>query len=441
MKELRKLAMRNSSNIEKPRLSKKPRVFYGYWIVVATFVLTLVHGGCGFFAFSLFVKPLQADLGWSRGETMTGWTAYYLLLSVSSPFLGRLVDHYDAKKVIFIGALIGSLGFILLSLVNNLWQFYVGYAVVGVGMAAIGYIPATAVVSNWFTKRRGTAIGIMSAGIGAGGLAVAPFVGGYLIPNFGWKVSYLALAIIVCVVVVPLALLIIKTRPADMGLYPDGVETPETNDVTETSVTVSDGLPLKMSLATLAFWLIAISFMSSSFSQVGIIQNQVPHLEDIGFPVALAATALGVLGLASAIGKFGFGWLCDRIPAKYACAIGLGFQAVGIIVFMNIGPASPSAIIWLYAIMIGLGAGSWLPTLSMLTSSNFGLATYGAIFGVLCFFMGIGDIAGPAVAGYMYDIMDTYHWAFIIFLALYAVAIPTILVVRRPKSLQNFKGE
>ena len=366
---------------------------------------------------------------------MAGWAVYYLLVSVASPFIGRWVDRYGARRVIFTGALTGALGFILLSLLDNLWQFYVGYAVVGVAMAAVGYIPTSAVVSNWFKKRRGTAIGVMSAGIGAGGPALAPLIGGYLIPNFGWKVSYLALAIIVCLIVVPLALFVIKTRPADMGLYPDGVEAPEAVDVTEAPLVASHGLTLKMALITPAFWLIAVSFLSSTFSHVGILQNQVPHLEDIGFPVAMVATAFGGLGLASAIGKFGFGWLCDRIPAKYACAIGLGLQVVGIIILMAIGPASSLTIIWLYAIIMGLGVGSWLPTLSMLTSSNFGLVAYGAIFGALALAMGIGNTSGPVVAGYMYDIMGSYHWAFITLLALYAVAIPTILAVRRPKSL------
>jgi len=423
--------------MESPHLSEKPNVFYGYWIVMATFFCLFIASGCGFFAFSLFVRPLQADFGWGRGEIMAAFTIFYLVAGVASPFAGRVVDHYGAKKVISIGALIAGLGFVSLSSMNNLWHFYVSYAIIGVGMAAMGHVPSSAIVSNWFKKRRGTAIGIMSIGIGAGGFVLAPLVGGYLIPNFDWRFSYLVLAVLTWVLIIPLALLVIKTKPADMGLYPDGKQAPEAMSVTEASSLTTKGVTLQMALATSGFWLIAVSFLTGLFSQVGVLQHQVPYLEDIGFPVAMASGALGVVGLMSGIGKFGFGWLCDRIPAKYAWSIGLGFQAVSIIILINIEPSSPLTPIWLYAIMIGLGAGSWLPTMSILVSTNFGLAAYGAIYGAVTLFENIGVATGPLMAGYMYDATGNYHWAFIIFLVLHAVALPTALAVRRPKSPQN----
>jgi len=151
--------------------------------------------------------------------------------------------------------------------------------------------------------------------------------------------------------------------------------------------------------------------------------------------VVTTATALGTVGLMSAVGKFGFGWLCDRIPPKYACSIGLGLQAMGIITLMNVEPTSPEAMIWLYAIVIGLGAGSWLPTMSMLTSTSFGLASYGVIFGIVDLARSIGVATGPLMAGYLYDITSSYRWAFAIFLALNVIALPAILVLRRPKSI------
>ncbi len=144
--------------------TKKPKVFYGYWIVVAAFFCVFIWAGYGFYAFSLFVKPLEADFGWGRGGIMAASAIFFLVTGVASPFIGRLVDRYGAGKVISIGAFVGGLGFILLSLMNSLWYFYGSYIVVAVGMTAAGPVPATAVVSNWFKKRRGTTIGIMSSG-------------------------------------------------------------------------------------------------------------------------------------------------------------------------------------------------------------------------------------------------------------------------------------
>jgi len=418
--------------MQKTHSSKKPTVFYGYWILVATFFCAFIWAGCTIFNFSLFVKPLEAEFGWGRGEIMIAFTILFLVIGVASPFAGRLVDRYGARKVIAIGALIGGLGLALLSLTHNLWYFYASYAVSGVGMAAIGLTPATAVVSNWFHKRRGLAIGIMSAGLGVGGITLAPLVGGYLIPTFGWRVSYLGLGILTWALIIPLALLVIRTKPADMGLYPDGVEAPEIV-AAEASLSTSGGFTLRMALATPTFWLMTIPFLFGAFGETGVMQNQVPYLVDIGFPIAMAATALGGVGLAGTIGTLGFGWLCDRIHPKYALSIGLGLRLVSIIILMNVRPESSLAMVWLYAITMGLGAGSGLPAMSVLTSHSFGLASYGAIFGTILMTAMVSTAAGPIMAGYMYDIMNTYHWAFIICSALTAVATFTILAVHRPK--------
>ena len=394
-----------------------------------------MFSGCGVGVFSLFVTPLQSDFGWGRGEIMVGFTIYFLLTGLAAPLVGSLVDRYGVKGVISVGALLTGLGFASLNLLQSIWHFYVAQFFIGAGTAAIGQVPASAMVSNWFVKRRGTAIGIMSTGIGVGILVLAPLTGGYLIPNFGWRVSYLALAIFTWVLI-PLALFVVRTKPADMGLYPDGIEVTEDAAEAEASRLASQGLSLKMALGTSAFWLIAVTFFITGFSSLGIIQNQVPHLQDIGFPLAIAANALTGLGLGSAIGKFTFGWLCDLIKAKYACAISIVLLAVGAIILMSVKPASPLAIIWLCAITLGLGAGGWLPTMSVLTNINFGLKSYGAIFGMISLVQGIGGAFGPLFGGYMYDAMNTYRWAFIIFLASYAIALPAVLSVRRPKSLE-----
>jgi MFS family permease len=411
--------------------STKPGLFYGYWIVAAAFLVAMVFSGCGFYAFSLFVTPLQADLGWGRGEIMIALTIYFLTSGISAPFVGRIVDRIGATRVMTAGALVAGTGFILLSLVTELWQFYGSYLFTGMGMAATGIVSTTTVVSNWFEKRRGTAIGIMSAGLGAGGLILAPLIGGYLIPGLGWRTAFRVLAGFVWALA-PVALLVIKTRPADMGLFPDGREGPEENTVDVVPVLSMAGLTTKMAVATPVFWLIAVSFLAHGFSEISVLQNQVPYLEDTGFPVAMAAGILGAVGLWSTIGKFAFGWLCDRLSAKYVCAIGLSFQLAGTLVLMNVSPDSPGAVPWLYALIIGLGVGSWLPTMSMLVSTNFGLVSYGAIFGMISFSQSIGGATGPLLAGYMYDASGTYQQVFLIWIASYCVSLLSILLVRRP---------
>ena len=411
---------------------KKLRFFYGYWVAAAAFVLIFVSGGIGFYVFSLFVRPLQAEFGWGRGEIMIGLTTFFLIGGMVSPYIGRVIDHYGARMVTFSGALTLGLGLVFLSSMQNIWHYYVSYVVIALGWGAIGPVPATALVSNWFEKRRGTALGIMSTGMGAGGLILSPLMG-YFISSFGWRESYLALAILTWVTIIPLALFVIRTKPSDMNLEPYGTEVAEINIPDQALPIAKQGLTLKQALSTPALWMIGLAFLLGSFAGNGAIQNQVPHLEDIGFPLTTAAAALGAVGLGSVIGKLFFGWLCDKIPAKFAWAIALGLGLTGIIILVNIKTESPSAMLWLYAIVIGVGLGGYLPIASMLVSSHFGLVSYGAIFGMVSLLQSIGISTGPLVAGYMYDAMDTYHWALIIFAAVCATGIFIILMVRRPK--------
>ena len=412
---------------------KKHKLFYGYWIIVVTFLCLVIQSGVGVYAFSLFFKPLQAEFDWSRGAIAAAFTICFIIQGLASPFIGWMVDRYGAREVLLFGALITGFGFLWLTLMQNLWSFYASYVVIGLGMTAIGPGPATQVVSNWFTKQRGLAVGMMSTGIGVGGLALAPVVGAYLIPGFGWRASYLAIALLAWVLIIPAALLVIKTKPSDIGLYPDGLEATEAAAEDNLSSQASEGWTLNMALKTSAFWLIAVAFFISFFSHVGAIQHQVNYLTDIGFAVAAAAVALGAVGLGSAIGKFVFGWLCDRMPVKYVTAISFALQSAAILILIILKSTSPLATIWLYAILMGLGVGGWVPTMSMIVSSNFGLASYGAIFGMLSLVQYLGTAFGPLVAGQMFDAMQTYYWVFIIFLALYTIAIPLMLAVRRPK--------
>ncbi len=405
--------------------------FYGYYIVAAAFLSNVITFGCGFYAFSLFVSPLQKDLSWGRGDLMAGFTIFFLTTGLISPQAGKLVDLYGARVVMSVGAVVAGIGFVVLSSVASLWQYYLGYAIVGFGMACTGQIPGSAVVSNWFEKRRGTAVGVMASGVGVGGLVLSPLVGGLLLPELGWSRSFLVLGGLCWLVIIPLAIFVIRTRPEEKGAQPYGHDRQWTESG-ELVVQAVSGVTLRTALATVPFWLIVATYLLSHFAQVGAIQNQVPLLEDAGFPVTVSAGALGAVGLCSAFGKFGFGWLCDKIAAKWALAIGLALQIVSLLVLMTVGPGSPSTMAWLYALTMGIGIGSWLPTMSMLVSGYFGLAHYGAIFGAVTIPYAVGSAVGPFVAGRMYDVYGNYEAVLLLFLMLYAVSIGTIVATRRP---------
>lgn len=404
-------------------------VFYGWWIVLASLLCTLLFSGVGFFSFTFFVTPLQDEFGWSRGVVMAGFAVWSLVVAAASPLVGKMVDRYGVKLVISLGAFISGLGLALLSMMSSLWHFYVLYGILGVGLAAMGPIPATGVVSNWFKRHRGIAIGIASTGIGGGGFLLAPLVG-YLIGSFGWRTTYLVLGALIWILVIPATLLVMKTKPSDMELLPFGAEAAEKACDKEHPAHGTAAPPKP--LASLSFWLISFTYFASGFAIVGILQNQAPYLEDIGVSLGMAATVIGSFGLMSAIGKIIFGLLCDRISAKYASAIGITLQTIGLIILMRISPSTGVGMLWLYAIVLGFGSGSWLPTMSVLVSSNFGLTSYGAVFGMVNLVHYVGTAIGPLMAAFIYDATSTYYWSFTVFLVLYLTAIPAVLAIRAP---------
>ena len=415
----------------------KGRIFYGHYLVAVTFIFLVVFNGCGVWAFSLFVKPLEEAMGWGRGQVMAGFTLFYLMVGLASPVAGRFVDRYGARPVIPVGAVLMGLGFVLVSRMSELYLFYLGYVIIGTGAAAMGPVPCSAVISNWFKRKRGTALGLMAAGIGAGGVVVAPFAG-YILSHFDWRTAYLSLGILAMVVTIPLSLLFIRTRPSEMGLHPDGDKEPVgvPEDATRRGGE-REGRTLKQAMRTRTFWLIAVSFCGYAFASMGVLQSTVPFLEDIGYPVATAASALGALGFGSAVGKIFFGWLCDRMPANRAFAIGAALLLASVLVVLNVRANSSLVLIWTYALLFGLGAGAWLPTLSVLASVNFGLLFYGAVFGALNLAQSLGTATGPLFAGLMHDATGSYMTAFTVAAVLLALSIPAILLVKRPKPPAN----
>ncbi|MBN1856812.1 MAG: MFS transporter [Dehalococcoidia bacterium] len=408
------------------------RIFYGYYLLAVTFLFLVLFNGSGVFAFSLFVRPLEASLGWGRGEVMAGFTVFYATTGFASPLAGRFVDRYGARPVIAVGALMMGLGFVLVSRISSLPLFYLGYMIIGTGGAAMGPVPCSAVISYWFKRKRGTALGLMSAGIGAGGVVVAPFIG-YMLSHYDWRMAYLSLGVLIMAITIPLALLLIRTRPSEKGLYPDGAKGPVgvSEDATRRGGE-REGTTLKHALHTGTFWFIAIAFTLFAFGSMGALQASVPFLEDIGYPTATAAAALGAIGFGSAVGKILFGWMCDKMAPNHAFAVGAAFLLAGVLILLTVHADSPLAIIWTYALLLGLGAGAWLPTLSMLASTRFGLLHYGAVFGALNLCLSLGTASGPLFAGMMYDATGSYFAAFTIFAGLLALAIPIIFMVRKP---------
>jgi MFS family permease len=388
------------------------------WLIVFfAFYSVFVHTGCLIYAFSLFLKPLQATFGWERSTIMIAFTLLMLSTGLASPFIGSIVSKFGARKIIPVGVLVSAISILSLVLAKSPLHFYISYIIVGIFGTAFGPLTATSLVSESFTEKRGIAIGFTSTGVGVGALIIAPLIGGIIIPDFGWKMGYVAMAVFIFSVI-PLSLLIVKAKPHSAESKSRSAKNADESNF------------LRRALVSAPFMLIVLAFFLNLFGVMGLTQSQVPYLQDIGFPLPAAASMIGIVGLAGATGKFFFGWVCDKIKPKYALTIGSTFTIIGVLILMIIKPQSSPLLIWLFPVLAGFGIGSWLPVMSMTVSSVFPVAYYGAIFGFVSLAQNVGCSTGPLAAAYINELTGGYHWSFIVIIIAYILSIAAIINVK-----------
>ena len=416
-----------------PMTAAVPGVFYGWRIVGGAFVILFFTVGIGLYSPPVFLKPLEESFGWSRAGISAGAAIAALVGGLLSPLVGGWIDRYGARNVMTFGGLMLGAAFALLSVMGSLWHFLVINVLVAIGVACVAWIPNQTLVANWFTRRRGLAMGLASAGIGFGGLCIAP-LGGALIARLGFRPAYATLAALVLLIVVPCILIVVRTRPADLGLLPDGDPPQEPSpeivpgDATSGPTTVP-GLKLGQSLKSGAFWTLAFCNVVFGFAGGSIIAHLVAFLSDSGFDRQLAAGALGMSVGVSVCGRLLFGPLGDRLPKKLMMALAMFLQAVATLCLFGIH--SPLALP-AFVIAFGLGLGGLAVTFPLLVGECFGLRAFAKILGVLMIPAMFGGAVGPVLTGRIFDVSGSYTLAFTLHLAAFLIGGCVVAFLRRP---------
>jgi MFS family permease len=410
------------------------RFFYGYWIVLAGFVTLTLSSGLTYYGFSVMNTPVANWFGWSRGEVTLGFTCFAVAMAVTSPLVGRLTDIRGPRQVLIIGTIVLALSLVLLSRISSLWSYCLLHFGLGMGFALLGAVPISVMICNWFHRLRGTMQGLAFIGIGFGGLVFGPLIGNYLIPNLGWRNTYAVLALLSAVIMALVILFLVRNHPRDKGLSPYGAEATLIADDRRSEAERAPGLSLKETLGRSAFWLIALTAAVYGMGLTGPLQNLVSILTarpefTPGDAASAAAFAVGIVGLCSAVGKFGFGYLCDRIDPKYATAIAYAFTASSLAALMLTRSTHQ---LWLYGIFLGLGMGGWAPNTAMLTNRYFGMKQYGSILGSIHLIFMLGEAIAPVALGLFYDHTGTYYPILLTVSILCAAAIPLIVIIRKP---------
>jgi MFS family permease len=393
---------------------KKSKVFYGWWIVLVASVLSIYGNGVFYYGFSTFVKPVVRDLAWSMTVVSGAFSIYRLEAGIAAPIVGYLLDRIGPRKLSFAGGLITGGGFIYLSYVHTVLPFYAAIIIISFGWSACsGGAFGNPLVGKWFVKKRGSALGIYNAATGLAGLLV-PGVA-YLIVNYGWRSTLLIIGPLTWLIVLPLSFFL-KHSPEQCGLMPDGEPcAPVVNDAHRTGEAagfVEVDFSLRKSMTNPAFWILTACFSMQQITQSTVFVHLIPYLIDLGINPTSAASVVSLIALASMGGRYGFGWLGDRFNKKWLMIIVFIVQPIAIFsllrvrVFMDIIP---------FVVLYATAYGGTVVLKATITGDYYGRKNYGKIFGAIQGFSTFGGIAGPLIAGLVYDIYGSYELAFISF--------------------------
>ncbi|MBT8079064.1 MAG: MFS transporter [Gammaproteobacteria bacterium] len=367
------------------------------WAVVGAAIAGMSTGP-GQFAFgslSLFIIPLGKEFGWDRAEISVASTIFTVTLMLSLPFLGRLVDRYGSRRILLPSMLIVAL--LLASnayFVEELWHFWLVFALIGCLGAGANSLPYMRTVSAWFDRRRGLALGITLAGAGLGYSYVPPAVQA-VIASHGWRAAYYLLAAIILFIALPLIALFFRESPGERASSAPSVSSEAT----------LPGMERPAALRMPVFWQLFAVFGLLSCALYGLMLHSVPMLIDRGMSATAAALAASTIGVTIMISRVIVGYLIDRIFAPVVAAIAFGLSAVGLIV-LAVGAVDVAAFIAM--ILIGFSIGAEIDLLTFLTTRYFGLRHFGAIYGLLFVSFLIGTSSGPLLFGWAYERAGSY---------------------------------
>ncbi|MDO8490901.1 MAG: MFS transporter [Dehalococcoidia bacterium] len=408
------------------KAGKRPLLFYGWIVVVFCFLIVLLVYGVRF-TFPAFYVAILEEFGQSRGGTAGPYSLNLLVYGLGAAAVGMLVDRIGPRKVVVIGALLIGLGLVGVSQSNALWLLYPFFGViVALGNCMAGNAAFIPMLSNWFVKRRGLAIGIYFAGV-AGAPVVAPLAQ-QLIDAFKWRGAYLVLAVLAVAFIVPVAVFVLRAKPAEKGQLPDGA-----SSVAEPAATGQRSAPMVNSewsavrwdvpkaLHTRQFWALFFVNLFLGMEVNLVFLHQMAHAVDVGYSKMFAASVFGLVGFGVIAGSYA-GSICDRIGRELTFTVGVLGSLLGILMLTLTGDASQPWMLYSYAVIFGMSFGMCNPALMASQADLFFGRRFGSINGLLITGFGIGGAVGPYLGGLLFDLTGAYTWSFTVAMAAIAIA-------------------
>jgi MFS family permease len=387
-----------------------PSRIHAAWIVLGALTVCMLFGSGLRAMFGVYIKPMEAEFGWTRSRLSGVAAISLLLLGAAGPFVGRLADRWGARFVMTASLVLLGIGAIGTAYVRELWQVYLTVGIVlALGSGGLGMATGATIVARWFEGRRGLAIGIAGGAMSAGQLVVIPLAM-WLILAYGWRASYLWLGAGTLVLVLPILIGFIRNDPEASGGRAYGATGPAQSSAQIAAAQQAGRVSVFEAARTSQFWLLmATSFVCGYTSNGMVLTHFVPHALEHNFTEIQASAALGVMGAMNVVGTIGSGWICDRFGRRGPLATYYFLRGLSLIFLLYVWNA-PSLHVW--AAIFGLNYISTVPPTTTLTANIFGRYSVGELSGWIFFSHQVGSALGAALAGWVFEYYGSYAPAF-----------------------------
>lgn len=373
-----------------------PAEWYYGWALTWTLGFTaIVSYGVLQYAFAAFLAPMGAELGWSKTAITGAFSLALLVAGLAAIPLGHWVDHHGPRAVMTAGSMLATMLLLAWAHVTTLESFYAIWSLMGVAMAAVFYEPAFVVIATWFRSDRRRALTILTF---LGGFASVLFVplATMLVAREGWRAALVALAAILGTFTILPHALVLRRRPADFGLAPDGMA-PRPTAASGTPAGRSD--VVRQVLGTRAFRWTSVAFMCSALTTTAVAVHLVPLLLERGYGAAFAGGAMGVLGLMALPGRLIFTPLGGRWSPNAVTAWIFALQGLAVTVLLTV-PGTPG--VWIFVVLFGAGFGAITPARAALVGDLVPVEAYGRVSGVLALGVAVARAGAPVGASVLY---------------------------------------
>ncbi len=418
------------------RVPTPTSIFYGWWIVIAAFMVAFIYSGFFFYDFTLFVTPIRDEIPDVGAAIEAAFIVATVLGAIVSPLLGGFFDRWGPKPVVGGGMILGAAGFAIMGVMTEPWHLYIGLTLAGLG-PIVFFAGGVSAVVNWFDRMRGRAVGIAVVGLGAGGILTRPSL--YVMEAIGWRDSFLLMTVIIIVVLLPMAFVLRRT-PEDYGMRPDGDEVVESSAEGVVQAPILYGLTFTQILRTPTFWFLSM-LMFLSFWPIGALQiHQAPFMEEAGYSRLAAADAVGAMALITIVGRVGGGWLADAMDPRRGAVLATLLQGIGIAAFALSRPEANWYLI-LFFVAFSPGFGAIIVLQPALLATYFGRRAFGAAQGFLWTMVAMAVSVAPYVATLTDQYMGGMQNGFLLFAAFSFLAMILVFVVLPRPGIVRARGQ